>query len=660
MEATYGFAEQPPRYGTPAFAQQEFAAATAWQPRVKSTRPPLEVDTECYPDWWLFKCWLPDGRQYSLTRTAYQDLNVEALQYFVDNFTWYTFNGENYDEPMITLAMRGATNDQLKHANDLIIKGGLKRWQFYDAFGLERIRNLDHVDLMEPTPGVRVGLKTYMGRAHCKQLQDLPYKPDELTTLSMRQELDIYCGNDLDGNRTLRGIIDGRLKLREVMGERYGVDMRSKSDAQMAEAIIKAQLGFKPEKRIVPHGWRFKYEPPAYIRFTTPRLQQALQLIKDAEFISNDVDQLRSHPGEEILDPATGEKIKSGVIMPLELKDLVINIGRSKYKLGIGGLHSQEQSVQYHTIPGVQTVQMDDVASYYPSLIINLNITPEQLGSRFQEIYRSIYAERIEAKGKAKLKTLDEAIRQAYADINEGFKIVLNGTFGKLGSKYSIFYSPELLIKVTLTGQLCLLMLIEMLEAHGISVVSANTDGIVTVCPAGLEFFRDGCIRYWSGVTGLVMESEAIRSLYARDVNSYVAIMTNGDHKGKGAFAESGVLKNVHPSMDIVRDSVIEFLKTGKHWENTIRECQDIRQFLVIRSVKGGGNFNGQYLGKTVRWYYGANPHNKIVYESGNKVAGSDGAQPCMRLPDSFPVDVDYARYEAEAVKMLETLGVTT
>lgn len=63
------------------------------------------------------------------------------------------------------------------------------------------------------------------------------------------------------------------------------------------------------------------------------------------------------------------------------------------------------------------------------------------------------------------------------------FKIVLNGTFGKLGSKYSFLYSPNLMIQVTITGQLALLMLIEALEAAGISVVSANTDGIVSRCP---------------------------------------------------------------------------------------------------------------------------------------------------------------------------------
>lgn len=622
---------------------------------VKTLRPYAEFDLETYPNWFLFKVWLPDGRMYSIVRTEEQELNREAVQWFIDNFTLVSFNGIGYDEPMLTLAMAGATNRQLKEANDLIITRNVRYWQFYKLYeSVPRLRNIDHVDVQEVAPGVRLGLKTYMGRMHSQQLQDLPYDPSEPTTPDMQAMLDWYCGNDLAGTRGLREVCAGRIHLREVMGERYGVDLRSKSDAQMAEAIIKARLGFDPDKRFVPHGYKFKYTPPSYIRFTSHRLQEALRIICDAEFTCNDVDQIRSYDGEEILD-ADGKKTKTGIIMPLELKDLVIPIGNSKYKLGIGGLHSQEQVVQYHTIPGVQTAQMDDVTSYYPSLILNLGITPTQLGQRFQEIYREIYDTRLSAKAGFK----KDKARKDLEDIADGFKIVLNGTFGKLGSKYSILFAPEQLIHVTITGQLCLLMLIESLERHGVSVVSANTDGIVTLCPSGREFFRDGCIKHWSGVTGLNMESEVIRSLYARDVNSYVAVMTNGDHKSKGAFAESGVLNNVHPGMDVVTNAVIEHLKTGKPTAQTIRECRDVRDFLVIRSVKGGGVHHAQYLGKTVRWYYGHGATEPIRYKgTGNKVAGSDGAIPCMRLPDAFPSDIDYARYDLEASKTLATLGI--
>ena len=56
---------------------------------------------------------------------------------------------------------------------------------------------------------------------------------------------------------------------------------------------------------------------------------------------------------------------------------------------------------------------------------------------------------------------------------------MLNGTFGKTGSPYSVLFAPEMMIQTTITGQLALLMLIEHLETASISVISANTDGIV-------------------------------------------------------------------------------------------------------------------------------------------------------------------------------------
>jgi DNA polymerase elongation subunit (family B) len=61
----------------------------------------------------------------------------------------------------------------------------------------------------------------------------------------------------------------------------------------------------------------------------------------------------------------------------------------------------------------------------------------------------------------------------------EGLKITINGSFGKLGSVWSILFAPDLLIQTTITGQLALLMLIHRLERKGIPVVSGNTDGII-------------------------------------------------------------------------------------------------------------------------------------------------------------------------------------
>ena len=111
---------------------------------------------------------------------------------------------------------------------------------------------------------------------------------------------------------------------------------------------------------------------------------------------------------------------------------------------------------------------------------------------------------------------------------SDGLKIVLNGTFGKLFSKWSILFAPELGIRTTITGQLALLMLIEMMECSGIRVVSANTDGIVLLIPEGMDGIKAQVVQWWEKRTGMEMESTLYRSLHSRDVNNYVAITTDG------------------------------------------------------------------------------------------------------------------------------------
>ena len=40
--------------------------------------------------------------------------------------------------------------------------------------------------------------------------------------------------------------------------------------------------------------------------------------------------------------------------------------------------------------------------------------------------------------------------------------------------------------------------------------------------------------------------------------------------------------------------------------------------------------------------------------KSGNKVPESEGAKPCMDLPEEFPNDVNYQWYERKTLEMLE------
>ncbi|XSC42720.1 hypothetical protein ACF1BQ_031270 [Bradyrhizobium sp. RDT10] len=109
-------------------------------------------------------------------------------------------------------------------------------------------------------------------------------------------------------------------------------------------------------------------------------------------------------------------------------------------------------------------------------------------------------------------------------DVSGSLKIVNNGAFGKLDSKWSVLFAPDLMIQVTIGGQLSLLMLIEMVERAGFRVVSANTDGIVILCPTDKEDALAAVIAKWERLTGFETEETEYSALYSRDVNNYIAV----------------------------------------------------------------------------------------------------------------------------------------
>jgi hypothetical protein len=590
----------------------------------------LIVDVECYPNYFLVLFRRPDGKCRAFEKFHGCNLDRAALAevMLAPDVELVSFNGNSYDILMCRLAMAGAPCDELKDASDDIIVNSLRSWQFYRKYEIKEIP-FNHVDLIEVAPG-QVGLKIYGGRLHCKKLQDLPYPPDTVLTREQMIEVREYCKNDLVVTEELRGFLSEQVDLRRRMSEQYGVDLRSKSDAQIAEAVLKAEYEFRtggtPPKVEILYD-EFQYEPPEYIKFLTPTLQNCLDTIVSSPMVIQ----------------KTGH-----VKMPSAIEKMAIDIGSSRYKIGIGGLHSQESSVAH--IADDEFVLIDrDVRSYYPNLMLNLGMSPPSFGDSFTPVYRDILVRRFAAKDSGDMITAD------------ALKITLNGTFGKTSNKYSLLYSPKMMIQTTLTGQLSLLMLIEMLEMCQIPVVSANTDGVVIKCPLGKQDLLNAVIVKWEKRTNLETEEVRYKALYSRDVNNYIAIKEDGKVKAKGMYVENthgrpGISKN--PQNEICAYAVIEYLRNKKSIKQTLLECRDIRRFLTLRTVNGGAVKPGYSLGKVVRWYYAKGEEGTINYRTnGNKVPRSRGAKPLMDLPDEFPTDVDYKWYAKECVAILMDIG---
>jgi hypothetical protein len=668
-------------------------------------------DTECTPNYWLLKLRpiggatlsfeIRDGAAFTVEQTA----QIERL---FQVYAVVSFNGMGYDVPMLRGVLAGFNTAQLKELNDRIIVDKVKPWEL----GMGEWVPADHIDIMQVCPGAG-SQKQYAGRIHHKTMRDLPYDPGTALTHEQMAEVAAYCENDLDVLLALFNALAPQLRQRERLGARYGIDLRSKSDAQVAEAIIRKRcetaVGRRIYKPTIDWSFRFRCNVPDFISFTLPQLQRALDIVRNAVFRIQPPASMRYADGIGHDDVVKGKC----VVMPPELEGLTVVVGQTVYQLGIGGLHSQEKRL-VAVSDDTHILRMPDVTAYYPNLIVNSRCWPPALGPTFQVEYTGIKEER--EVSKAKLKTLKAANQKGtveYADTETddgGGKIQINGLFGKTGSPYSVAWAPEMLINTTLPGQLSLLMLIEWMEAYGIRVISANTDGLVLLCPRDKVATCDWLIAEWEKRTSLRMEMEDYRSLYARDVNSYYAIPVKGETKRKGEYAKAGLVEKKNPDVEICSDAVAAFLSDGTPIEWTIITCTDIRKFVTIQKVNGGGvkmwgdgpikgelvrdlvprlhamgwvregrkwtrwgeettspaeayaaSFpprRPEHLGKVVRWYYGKNSPGPIVYATnGNWVGSSYGARPCMTLPDTLPDDIDYNWYIAKARAILNDVG---
>ena len=175
--------------------------------------------------------------------------------------------------------------------------------------------------------------------------------------------------------------------------------------------------------------------------------------------------------------------------------------------------------------------------------------------------------------------------------VADALKILLNGTFGKLGSMFSRMYAPDLLLGVTITGQLNLLCIIdELVKIKGVMVLSANTDGIMVKFPRTGRAKVEAVFAANSKRTGFEYEETPYRTVALRDVNNYIAIGIDGKVKGKGVHSDVDSKPEplkTHRSFTICSKAALEFIRNGTPVEKTINECNDIRDFVSMANGDG-------------------------------------------------------------------------
>jgi hypothetical protein len=604
------------------------------------------VDVENYSNYLLigFKN-IATGNVMSLELSPDTRFNPMLLSWIMHNYVTVGFNSNNFDIPLIWLAYSDQNTELIKEASNAIIFQGMSPFDLQKEYKF-KIHTTRHIDLIEVCP-LRGSLKTYAARLHAPRIQDLPFDVSQPISREQAAIVKAYNVNDLDATQIIFSNLAEQLKLRDELSTQYNENLLSKSDPQVAEAIIAKEIQRITRVRPKPpkmssqeKGYRYKI--PGFISFRTPQLQQTLERIANAKYY---------------IDENSGR-----LIVPEHIEKNPVRIGNATYTMGNGGLHSCEKTQSFKASEDYE-IEDTDVSSYYPWIIINQNLFPKHLGPAFMQCYKDIVNRRMAAKE-----------RKDFA-VSEGLKIAVNGVFGKLGSPYSIVYSPDLLIQVTVTGQLGLLMIIEAMELNGIRVISANTDGVVTYCERSKLATRAAIIKEWEQQTGFKTESTYYGHYYSRDVNNYIAIKKPNDKgqvfvKGKGAclnpWSGSQEIEKLaifrfhkNPQATICIEAVTQHAIYGTPFKTTIEASRDVKEFVIVRNVTGGAHRNGDYIGKVIRWYYAKGYYGTLNYIKNNHVVPeTEGAKPCQDMPASLPNDIDYAAYVKRAEKLATELNV--
>lgn len=592
----------------------------------------LFLNVESYPNYFLITFKLNQTNKFlQLECEEGKSFNPQFLSWLMYSFRTVGFNSINYDLLIIWLAYHKQDYALLKDATNDIILRGMREWELKKTFKFQTFQT-NHIDLIEVAP-LKGSLKLYGARLHTESIQEQPFDVNSDLSDFEIGELKKFNCNQLCITQQLFDFMKERLDLRESLGIEYRENLMSKSDAQIAEVVLAKEIGALngsyPKRQDVEPGTVFKYQIPSYIQYQTPELNQLLENLRKTKFTVQPSGKM------DIPEEVTG----------------AIKIGNGYYRIGIGGLHSSEKTVKYVSTEDEELID-DDVASYYPRLITTLGLFPASCGPNFLVAFNKIIDIRLDAKAR-KIFSRDK-----------GLKIVINGTSGKLSDVWSIFYSPDNTIQMTVSGQLALLMLIEMFELAGIPVISANTDGIVKLVHKSKREIKNQIIKYWESITGFATEETRYKSYYARDVNAYFAVKDDGKVKKKGnPYAEvgsqSGTQLDVNPTVQICSDAVEALLAYNTPIEQTIKECKDFTRFINVRQAKApGAHKNGEYLGRVLRWYHAKGEMGSInTVAANNIVAGSTGAKPCLDLPDSFPLDIDYNWYIKNTKEILEDIG---
>lgn len=465
-----------------------------------------------------------------------------------------------------------------------------KRWKYQVWF--------DSFDILTMlySNKLRVGLKEIQVTMQYKNVQEFVCDWSKPLPIEDFDSMIDYNINDIESTSALLDRCKKDIDLRLAIEDEYGVKVLSKDGVNIGMKI----LTHKYLEKTGLTWWDIKdlRSPQAYI----PLKDVILPFIKyDSPILKSVLDEMKT----QVVSPGRKGYEKNFVF------------GGLRYTVGVGGIHSKNDPEII--IPAEDEMLIDiDVASLYPSMLIEYGFYPKHLGPEFLEVYSQIRSERIEAKHNGD-KIKDSTL-----------KLALNGLSGNLQNEHNFCYSTFAAMQIRINGQLLLLMLAEKLVELGCRIVQANTDGLFILLKKSIYDKVNNVCREWEQLTKLTLEEDRFEAMYQYAINDYIAVkegytdirdrflageqiiqkkktgelyksieQIQDDYiKQKGMFITKVQLgKGLTPK--IIPEAVIKYFVDGIPVEDTIKGCKDIKKFLMAE--KTGKQWNVEYMKEDIQ-----------------------------------------------------------
>lgn len=195
--------------------------------------------------------------------------------------------------------------------------------------------------------------------------------------------------------------------------------------------------------------------------------------------------------------------------------ELILDIKGVPHAFKTGGIHSVAEGSMFFDKNSEKDKDkmliIADVGSLYPNIMRVFGLC--SIGMDDPNTYTQMIADRIVLKKQG----------DPFANV---LKLILNTTYGCMGSEYNNLYDPTNRLKVCIFGQATIVDLLDKLEdkINTLEIYQSNTDGIVVACDKSEYDLCEQIIHDWEQRTGLEMEIEHCSRLIQRDVSNYILI----------------------------------------------------------------------------------------------------------------------------------------